>query len=43
MLGADQFALDTIIPSKFSKIQTGEAWAIVSGKIWKAVRSKTIP
>ena len=44
MVGADQFVLNTILPSKFSKLQIGEAWAIVTDKeIWKAMHSKTTP
>ena len=42
MIGADQFVLSTIVPSKFSKLLTGEAWAIVIDKeIWKAMHGKT--
>ena len=41
MVEAGQFVLNTIFPSKFSKLQTGEAWAIVTDKeIWKTVRGK---
>ena len=44
MVGADQFMLNTILPSKFSKLQTDEIWAIVTEKeIWKAVHGKTTP
>ena len=42
MVGADQFVLNIILPSKFSQLQTGETWAILTDKeIGKAVRSKT--
>ena len=32
MVGADQFVFNTILPNKFSKLQTGKAWAIVTDK-----------
>ena len=38
MVGADQFVLNTILPSKFSKLPTGEAWTIVTDKeggVWE--------